>query len=184
MVEIKRTEKWTLKLNLQSIVFDEVHYNVCIRQIYYVVFIVTDENHQWRINWQKMLVNLVSVGVIRDEHANFVKMKYEIDIYKTNPADAIKISLYQSPPRSIPECNTWTMKTQFLQLWDGYMGTYGDSAFWDKESWISFKWDGHLFKYGILNFEHRWSYKSAGCVDKWALEFNTYIYIILKNLLC
>ena len=82
MVEIKRTEKLTLKLKLQSNVFDEVHYNVCIRQIYYVVFIVTDENHQWRINWQKMLVNLVSVGVIRDEHA--VKMKNEIDIYKTN----------------------------------------------------------------------------------------------------
>ena len=133
-----------MKLKLQSNVFDEVHYNVCIRQIYYVVFIVTDENHQWRINWQKMLVNLVSVGVIRDEHANFVKMKYEIDIYKTNPADAIKISLYQSPPRSIPECNTWTMKTQFITA----------------VGWVYENIRGLGFlRQGVLNiFQVRWSF--------------------------
>ena len=34
-----------------------------------------------------MLMNLVSV---RDEHANFVKMKYDIDMYKINLDDAIK----------------------------------------------------------------------------------------------
>lgn len=37
-----------------------------------------------------VIVNLVLVGVICDEYVNFVKMKFDIDIYKINFDDVIK----------------------------------------------------------------------------------------------
>lgn len=41
-----------------------------------------------------VIVNLVLVGVICDEYVNFVKMKFDIDIYKINFDDVIKNQLY------------------------------------------------------------------------------------------
>ena len=111
-----------------------------------MVFIVTDENHQWRINWQEMLVNFnkCQSGSFVMSMPILLKMKYEIDIYKTNPADAIKISLYQSPPRSIPECNTWTMKTQFITAVGWVYGNIRGLGF---------------LRQGVLNiFQVRWSF--------------------------
>lgn len=45
----------------------------------------------WRKNW--VIVNMISVGLIRGEHANFVKMKFDTDIYKINLEDVIKIKM-------------------------------------------------------------------------------------------
>lgn len=41
-----------------------------------------------------VIVNLVLVGVICDEYVNFVKMKFDIDIYKINFDDVIKNQMY------------------------------------------------------------------------------------------
>lgn len=85
-----------------------------------------------------VIVNLVSVGVIRDEHANFVKMKFDTDIYKINLDDVIKNQMYVPinatlHPRMQHVDNENQIHTlNFLpsdeQLWGGYMGTYGDCA--------------------------------------------------------
>lgn len=85
-----------------------------------------------------VIVNLVSVGVIRDEHANFVKMKFDTDIYKINLDDVIKNQMYVPinatlHPRMQHIDNENQIHTlNFLpsdeQLWGGYMGTYGDCA--------------------------------------------------------
>ncbi|XP_061162239.1 protein FAM234B-like [Saccostrea echinata] len=84
-----------------------------------------------------VIVNLISVGVIRDEHANFVKMKFDTDIFKINLDDAIQNQLYVPinatlHPRMQHTDNENEIHTlKFLpaekQRWSGYMGQYGDS---------------------------------------------------------
>ncbi|KAK3087336.1 hypothetical protein FSP39_004814, partial [Pinctada imbricata] len=84
------------------------------------------------------IVNMVSVGVIRDEETNYVKMKFDVDIYKVNIEeilpDAPKINLnvtihprmltkeYHAPAK-------WNFRSGSRQTWAGYMGTYGDSVY-------------------------------------------------------
>ena len=87
-------------------------------------------------------MNLVSVGVIRDEHANFVKMKFDTDIYKINLDDVIKNQMYVPinatlhPRMQHVDNENQIHNLNFLtadeQRWGGYMGTYGDSAVWDE----------------------------------------------------
>ncbi|XP_062612020.1 protein FAM234B-like [Saccostrea cucullata] len=85
-----------------------------------------------------VIVNLISVGVLRDEHANFVKMKFDTDIFKINLDDAIQNQLYVPinatlHPRMQHTDNENEIHTlKFLpaekQSWSGYMGQYGDSV--------------------------------------------------------
>ena len=86
-----------------------------------------------------LLINLVSVGVIRDEHARFVKMKFDTDIYKVTLDDYLHQQIYvpanvtvHSRMKFLANENALTT-LKFLpkeqQNWGGYMGTNGDSVF-------------------------------------------------------
>ncbi|OWF47957.1 protein FAM234B-like [Mizuhopecten yessoensis] len=86
-----------------------------------------------------LIVNLVSVGILRDQYANYVKMKFDTDIYKVNLEEALARQLYtpinvtiHQRMRNVMNENKIT-SLKFLpadkQTWGGYMGTTGDSAF-------------------------------------------------------
>ena len=84
-------------------------------------------------------MNLISVGILRDKYAHFVKMKFDVDIYKFSLEDIIdnemytplNVTIHDKMKSSINENKITNLK--FLpaekQTWAEYMGTYGDSAF-------------------------------------------------------
>ncbi|XP_060600384.1 protein FAM234A-like [Ruditapes philippinarum] len=86
-----------------------------------------------------VIVNLVSVGVLRDEYARYVKMKFTVDIFKLSLEDAIKKELYVPVNVTVHEKMAWVdnenkiTTLKFLpmekQPWGGYMGTRGDSIY-------------------------------------------------------
>ncbi|KAK3095661.1 hypothetical protein FSP39_017289 [Pinctada imbricata] len=86
-----------------------------------------------------VIVNLVSVGVLRDEYANFVKMKFDTDIYKFSLSDALRHGA-QTPINATVhrrlkyldnenDIRTLKFLSMDKQSWGGYMGTFGDSIF-------------------------------------------------------
>lgn len=86
-----------------------------------------------------VIVNLVSVGVLRDEYARYVKMKFTVDIFKLSLEDAIKNEIYVPINATLHDKMAWVdnenkiTTLKFLpmekQLWAGYMGTQGDSIY-------------------------------------------------------
>ena len=84
-------------------------------------------------------MNLISVGILRDKYAHFVKMKFDVDIYKFSLEDIIdnemytplNVTIHDKMKSSFNENKITNLK--FLpaekQTWAEYMGTYGDSAF-------------------------------------------------------
>ena len=87
-----------------------------------------------------VIVNLVSVGVLRDERAHFVKMKFDTDIFKFSLTDAlhrgtktrINVTVHDRLSHIDDESDVRQLKflPQSKQTWGGYMGTYGDSIYW------------------------------------------------------
>ncbi|XP_033752716.1 uncharacterized protein LOC117336335 isoform X1 [Pecten maximus] len=86
-----------------------------------------------------LIVNVVSVGILRDQYAHFIKMKFDTDIYKVNLEEALGRELYtpinatiHQRMRNVLNENKIT-SLKFLpadkQTWAGYMGSTGDSAF-------------------------------------------------------
>lgn len=86
-----------------------------------------------------LIVNVVSVGILRDQYAHFIKMKFDTDIYKVNLEEALGRQLYtpinatiHQRMRNVLNENKIT-SLRFLpahkQTWAGYMGSTGDSAF-------------------------------------------------------
>ncbi|XP_005105920.2 protein FAM234A [Aplysia californica] len=88
-----------------------------------------------------VIVNVVSVGVIRDSHAYFVKMKFETDLYKFSLDDLL--SQHQATPINVTvhdrlkfqsskgaePMTSLRFRPANEQIWGGYMGTLGDSVF-------------------------------------------------------
>ena len=84
-------------------------------------------------------MNLISVGILRDEYAHFVKMKFDVDIYKFSLEEIIdnemytsmNVTIHQRMRNSFNENKITNLK--FLppekQSWAGYMGTLGNSIF-------------------------------------------------------
>ncbi|XP_046574702.1 protein FAM234A-like [Haliotis rubra] len=88
-----------------------------------------------------LIINVVSVGVLRDDYARFVKMKFNVDIFKVTLNDLIDQELYtpinatmHDKMKMLNNENSITSLT-FLQkerqTWGGYLGTLGDSIFRD-----------------------------------------------------
>ncbi|XP_052801612.1 protein FAM234B-like [Mya arenaria] len=88
-----------------------------------------------------VIVNLVSVGVLRDEHARYVKKKFVVDIFKMSLDDALAKELYTPLNVTIHDKmslmgNHNNMEPlRFMQIerqgWGGYMGSWGDSTYRD-----------------------------------------------------
>lgn len=86
-----------------------------------------------------LIINVVSVGVLRDNYARYVKMKFDTDIYKVNLEEAmgrqlytpINVTIHDRMKNVMNENKITTLK--FLpadkQTWGGYLGTTGDSIF-------------------------------------------------------
>jgi len=94
-----------------------------------------------------VIVNVVSVGVIRDSHALFVKMKFETslekfsldDLLNENHHTKINVTLHDrlkfaTSPRDEP-ITALTYRPMKEQIWGGYMGSSGDSVFAQKPLW-------------------------------------------------
>ncbi|KAL3842081.1 hypothetical protein ACJMK2_020146 [Sinanodonta woodiana] len=87
------------------------------------------------------IVNLVSYGILRDEKARFVKMKFNVDIFKINLESAIQTELYTPINVTIHDKMKYLQNEnrittlKFLpndrQTWGGYMGTKCDSVYYD-----------------------------------------------------
>ena len=90
-----------------------------------------------------LIVNLVSVGVLRDEYARYVKMKFDVDIYKVNLEDAIMRERYVPVNVTLHDRVKWMNNENKIttlkfmpakqQQWGGYMGTKGDSTYRSNE---------------------------------------------------
>ncbi|XP_063400956.1 protein FAM234B-like [Mytilus trossulus] len=86
-----------------------------------------------------VIVNLISVGILRDDYAHFVKMKFDVDIYKFSLEDIIDNEMYTPLNVTIHE----RMRNSFIenkitnlkflppekQTWGEYMGTLGNSVY-------------------------------------------------------
>lgn len=96
-----------------------------------------------------VIVNLISVGILRDDYAHFVKMKFDVDIYKFSLEDIIDNEMYTPLNVTIHE----RMRNSFIenkitnlkflppekQTWGEYMGTLGNSVYepWSVDVLIS-----------------------------------------------
>ncbi|KAK3602624.1 hypothetical protein CHS0354_034208 [Potamilus streckersoni] len=87
------------------------------------------------------IVNLVSYGILRDEKARFVKMKFNVDIFKINLESAIQNELYTPINATIHDkmkylqnenrITTLKFLSNDRQTWGAYMGTKCDSVYYD-----------------------------------------------------
>ena len=90
-----------------------------------------------------LIVNLVSVGVLRDSYARYVKMKFDVDIYKINLEDGIGRERYTEINVTLHDRVKWMNNEnkitalKFLpakqQPWGGYMGSKGDSTYHEND---------------------------------------------------
>ncbi|XP_070199696.1 protein FAM234A-like [Littorina saxatilis] len=86
-----------------------------------------------------LIINVVSVGLLRDEHAQFMKMQFDTDIYKETLEDYLgqklhvpaNVTVHERMKFSANENDMTSLK--FLpkeeQVWGGYMGTLGDGIY-------------------------------------------------------
>lgn len=92
-----------------------------------------------------VIVNIVSVGVIRDKHALFVKMKFDTDIFKFSLDDMLaKQEVMHIPAKmsnqlrasgqNLSPMRSLKYKSPKEQIWGGYMGTTGDSIYY--RNWL------------------------------------------------
>lgn len=86
-----------------------------------------------------VIINLISVGILRDRYARFVKMKFDTEIFKINLDDVISNRMFTPVNATIheklksyysePDMTSLKFLPTKDQRWMGYMGTHGDSLF-------------------------------------------------------